>query len=134
MKKNELFSGAGRWLGVRLSTRVEINTTRMIFRLMASEKMSNRSPKVVLGASNHNFKVERCQKIGTDFLSKYTLLHKMLTKYKFLFPQNSHSASTSLRSGLGGRHEELVDLEVLVVEFVGESNSSVELISTQITT
>ena len=37
--------------------RAETNTARMIFRLVLSEKMSNRPIKVVLCASNNSFEV-----------------------------------------------------------------------------
>ena len=53
---------------------------------MASEKMSNRSKKVLLGASDDTLKVGRSKKIGTGIFSKHHFLHKTLTKYNF-FPR-----------------------------------------------
>ena len=45
--------------------RAETNATRMIFGLVASEKMSNRSIKVVLGALNDSFEVGALQQSKT---------------------------------------------------------------------
>ena len=49
--------------------RAETNTARMFFRLVASEKMSNRSKKVLLGASNDSFDV-RPLKIPNSRMTK----------------------------------------------------------------
>ena len=65
--------------------RRKTNSASVFFRLMALEKMSNRSQKVVLGASNDSFEVGSCKKIETDFLPKYDSPHKMLTKNRFYF-------------------------------------------------
>ena len=43
-------------------SRRKTNITRVFFRLMALEKMSNRSQKVVLDASNDSFEVGSCKK------------------------------------------------------------------------
>ena len=63
------------------------------------KKTSNRSKKVVLGASNDSFEVGSCKKIETDFLPKYDFPHKILTKITF-FLKKVQPPSTSFRSGL----------------------------------
>ena len=58
-KKSFFIGGSGAALG---AGRAETNTTRMIFRLVASGNVSNRSIKVVLGALNDEFEVGALQK------------------------------------------------------------------------
>ena len=53
----------------------KLNTTSVFFRFMTSEKMSNRSKKVVLSTSNDKFKVRTC-------LKKWFLPLRILRNYK----------------------------------------------------
>ena len=64
----------------------QIEATVVFFRSMASEKMSNRSKKVLLSASDDTLEVRRSKKIETEKFSKYDFPHKTLTKYKVFSP------------------------------------------------